>query len=328
MRLHVGCAMWRHPAWLGRFISRAVPARARLRSCATWCNAVEGNSTFYAIPHRSTVAAWAQQTAPDFRFVLKLPKVITHTLRLRHFEDSLREFLDVIEPLGPRVHALWVQLPGTFGPDELSLLATFLHRLPKEYRYAVEVRHRAFFDHPRATSLLERVLDSVAAEWVPFDTTAFFRHPPTSEAERGVLGAEAAATAAVARADRPAHRSVSGPRRSDPDGGRLAPMGRHHCPVAAGGAFADGVHPHAGQHGRADVGATLPRRGRRTGARADAAADILGRGRGAHAVLTPQTLDRTCEVRGPAYWAPTDASSPPLGRWIHPNKIKAPLRGP
>lgn len=184
MRLHVGCAMWQHPAWLGRFVSRALPARERLRSYAKWCNAVEGNSTFYAIPHRDTVATWAQQTDPDFRFVVKLPKVITHGLRLRHPDEALRQFLAAIEPLGPRVHALWVQLPGSFGPHDISALAGFLRRLPNAYRHAVEVRHPAFFNDRRAAHLLERVLDAATAEWVPFDTTRFFQHPPTSEAER------------------------------------------------------------------------------------------------------------------------------------------------
>jgi uncharacterized protein YecE (DUF72 family) len=45
MRLHVGCAMWTHKAW--RF---QVTAHERLRSYAGWCNAVEGNTTFYATP--------------------------------------------------------------------------------------------------------------------------------------------------------------------------------------------------------------------------------------------------------------------------------------
>jgi uncharacterized protein YecE (DUF72 family) len=48
----------------------------------------------------------------------------------------------------------------------------------------VEVRHPAFFDDSRSTRLLENVLAVVAAEWIPFDTTAFFQSPPTSDAER------------------------------------------------------------------------------------------------------------------------------------------------
>jgi uncharacterized protein YecE (DUF72 family) len=184
MRLHVGCAMWTHKAWHGQFLPHAGSARDRLRSYARWCNAVEANTTFYATPARETVASWARQTDPDFRFVVKLPKSITHERRLADADDELRAFLDAVEPLGPRAHALWIQLPGSFGPPDVPALAGFLRRLPRSHRYAVEVRHPAFFAEPRTTSLLEGVLAAADAEWIPFDTTAFFEAAPTSEAER------------------------------------------------------------------------------------------------------------------------------------------------
>lgn len=184
MRLHVGCAMWTHKPWQGRFLQHSLPADERLRSYASWCNAVEGNTTFYATPAKNTVASWARQTDPDFRFVIKLPKSITHERRLNGIDEELRVFLDAIEPLGPRAHALWLQLPGSFAPIDVPALASFLRRLPDSYRYAVEVRHRAFFDEPRSTRLLEGALTAAAAEWIPFDTTAFFQSPPTSDAER------------------------------------------------------------------------------------------------------------------------------------------------
>lgn len=176
--------MWTHKPWQGRFLPHPLPPDERLRSYASWCNAVEGNTTFYATPARSTVASWAGQTDPDFRFVVKLPRSITHERRLTGIDEELREFLDAIEPLGPRAHALWLQLPGSFAPADVPALARFLHRLPGFHRYAVEVRHRAFFDDPRSTRLLEGVLAAADAEWIPFDTTEFFRSPPTSDAER------------------------------------------------------------------------------------------------------------------------------------------------
>ncbi|MEV7013009.1 DUF72 domain-containing protein [Streptosporangium sp. NPDC051022] len=184
MRLHVGCAMWTHAPWQGRFLPHPLPPGERLRSYATWCNAVEGNTTFYATPTRSTVESWARQTAPDFRFVVKLPKTVTHGHRLTGADEELRSFLEAIEPLGPRAHALWVQLPGSFGPADLGVLAGFLRRLPGSYRYAVEVRHRAFFEDARSERLLEGILAGVGAEWVPFDTVTLFQSPPTSDAER------------------------------------------------------------------------------------------------------------------------------------------------
>ncbi|MEU8223019.1 DUF72 domain-containing protein [Kribbella sp. NPDC048915] len=175
--LSVGCAQWTHPAW-------PQPAREKLRSYATYCNAVESNTTFYGTPSVSTVASWAAQTPPNFRFVVKIPQVVSHERRLTNADAEFRAFLTAIEPLGPRNHAVWIQLPAAFAPTDLGALAAFLHQAPRGHRYAVEVRHRAFFEDPHAAANLERVLARVDAEWIPFDTGTLFASRPTSFAER------------------------------------------------------------------------------------------------------------------------------------------------
>ncbi|MFB6723495.1 DUF72 domain-containing protein [Kribbella sp. NPDC056345] len=177
MRLHVGCAQWTHPAW-------PQPARLKLAAYASWVNAVESNTTFYGIPARSSVEKWAAQTPPDFRFVVKLPQVITHERRLGNIAAEFYAFAAAVEPLGSRNHAMWVQLPASFAPGDLGTLAAFLNGAPREHRYAVEVRHPAFFDDPRVAAQLEQVLARAGAEWVPFDTGTLFGHRPTSLAER------------------------------------------------------------------------------------------------------------------------------------------------
>jgi uncharacterized protein YecE (DUF72 family) len=188
MKLHVGCAMWAHAAWQGRYLPGSLASRERLKGYATWCNAVEGNTTFYATPGLETVRSWAGQTSPDFRFMLKLPKVITHERRLADVGDPLRAFLAAVEPLGERAHALWIQLPPSFSPAGLGALTGFLGRLPREHRYMVEVRHRAFFEDQRSEQELERVLGHADAEWVAFDTKVLFATPPVTDAERAAWG--------------------------------------------------------------------------------------------------------------------------------------------
>jgi uncharacterized protein YecE (DUF72 family) len=184
MELHVGCAMWTYAPWQGRYLPVSLSPRERLRAYATWCNAVEGNTTFYATPALDTVRSWAAQTAPGFRFILKLPRTVTHERRLAEADEPLHAFLAAIEPLGPRAHALWIQLPPSFGPADLGALVRFLRRLPPGHRYCVEVRHRAFFTDPRSEHELERALAEAGAEWVTFDTTVLFGSPPVSDAER------------------------------------------------------------------------------------------------------------------------------------------------
>jgi uncharacterized protein YecE (DUF72 family) len=184
MRLHVGCAMWTHKAWTGHVLPRGAGAGERLRFYAAWCNAVEGNTTFYATPAASTVQSWARQTDQDFRFVVKLPKIITHERRFSGIDTELQEFLTAMEPLGPRMHAIWVQLPSSFTPADVPALDQLLRRLPRAHRYAVEVRHPAFFTDPAGARRLEQVCAVTGTEWVTFDTTTFFARPPSSEAER------------------------------------------------------------------------------------------------------------------------------------------------
>ncbi|HEY8544188.1 MAG TPA: DUF72 domain-containing protein [Acidimicrobiales bacterium] len=182
--LRVGCAMWAHKAWQGRFLPEGLRRADQLPAYATWCTAVEGNTTAYGLPSAATVAAWAEETPPEFRFLFKLPQVITHQRRLRHAEAELREVVDLLAPLGERAEVLAVQLPAGFGPGDLGVLSAFLARVPPGHRYAVEVRHPAFFDGGPADRALTQLLADRGAEWTTFDTTTLFAHPPTSDAER------------------------------------------------------------------------------------------------------------------------------------------------
>lgn len=176
--------MWAHKGWQGTYLPDKLGRHEQLAAYASWCTSVEGNTTFYGLPSAEAVRTWARAAPPEFRFVFKLPRTITHDRRLRHAEVELREFLDVIEPLGERAGTLSVQLPGSFGPNDLGVLATFLGSLPASHRYGVEVRHPAFFQPGATTERLEELLVAHDAEWISFDTTTLFSAPASSPAEQ------------------------------------------------------------------------------------------------------------------------------------------------
>lgn len=176
--------MWAHKPWQGTFLPENLGRSDQLAAYGTWCTSVEGNTTFYGVPSDETVRRWARAAPEDFRFVFKLPRTITHERRLQQCGNELREFLNVLEPLGERASTLSVQLPGSFGPGELGSLGTFLGGAPRSHRWAVEVRHPDFFAPGPAQLALEAMLAEHGAEWVNFDTTVLFGAPPTSEAER------------------------------------------------------------------------------------------------------------------------------------------------
>jgi uncharacterized protein YecE (DUF72 family) len=176
--------MWAHPAWTDRFFPAGPARTAPLPAYASWCTAVEGNTTFYGEPSAASVAAWAEGTPEDFRFLFKLPRTVTHERRLRDADAEVTSFAHRLEPLGERAGMLSIQLPASFGPGDLGALAAFLPRLPGGHRYAVEVRHPRFFDGSAAGRALQALLTGHGAEWITFDTTTLFRERPSSEAER------------------------------------------------------------------------------------------------------------------------------------------------
>jgi len=176
--------MWAHRPWVGRYYPLGTRSGSELALYATWCNAVEGNTTFYGEPSAATVERWSAVTSDRFRFAFKLPRTITHAKRLRDVAVEVRSFLDRIEPLGSRVGPIQVQLPPTFGPDQLDAILAFLRRLPSERSWALELRHRGFFDGSEAHSRIDELCRERGVGRVVLDTRPLYAAPAESAAAR------------------------------------------------------------------------------------------------------------------------------------------------
>lgn len=156
--------------------------RPALESYARVFNAVEGNTTFYSVPDERSVSAWrAAVDGCEFRFSFKLPRSVTHEAR-PSFAD-LRLLFKRLEPLGDYLGPFLVQLPASVGPDRLDDLERLLERLPRRYRYVLEVRHPAFFGEP---GLLEPLIDEFRLGRVMLDSRPIYRgdrsHPDVRDA--------------------------------------------------------------------------------------------------------------------------------------------------
>ena len=219
--------MWAYRAWHGHPLPSGLGRDEQLAAYAAWCNAVEGNTTFYGLPSATTVAAWAEQAPAGFRFVFKLPRTITHERRLRERRRRGPGSSSSCSPRSAaRAEQLSVQLPASFGPPDLGALATFVRRLPAlardAHRLAVEVRHPAFFDGSVARRDLARILADAGAEWITLDSTTLFASPPTSEAEREAWERKPRLPVHREAVGGPADRAVHRSRRPGGDGRRMA----------------------------------------------------------------------------------------------------------
>lgn len=169
--------MWANRDWVGRSLPHDTAVGRELEAYARVCNAVEGNTTFYATPDAATVDRWRTATSTTFRFVFKLPREITHDRRLRDVESVLADFLDRIAPLGDRMGPVMIQLPATFGPTDLGALDDFLTNASSAFRWAVEVRHLAFHAGGEAERPINDLLHRHGADRVILDSRPVFDGP-------------------------------------------------------------------------------------------------------------------------------------------------------
>jgi uncharacterized protein YecE (DUF72 family) len=147
LQYYIGCSGWSYSSWQGPFYPKGIENNNWLKYYSKTFGYVEINSTFYRIPNEFMVKNWYKRTLQNFRFTAKFPKIITHDKRLRNIdEDQLDYFFDSISELKEKLLTLLIQLPPSIEIVEgLEALRNITPLLDKNFRYAVEVRHRSWF---------------------------------------------------------------------------------------------------------------------------------------------------------------------------------------
>jgi uncharacterized protein YecE (DUF72 family) len=180
-RIVIGTSSWADPGFVEAWYPPGLPARDRLPYYADRFDAVEVNSTFYAVPAEKSVAGWVDATRDGFTFDLKLHRLLSrHSTELKALPPELREraettprgrviltdalqdavadaVLEAVEPLraADRLATFLLQLSPAFKPGEHDLdeLAPLLDRLAP-VPVAVEVRHRGWLEPKRVQRTL------------------------------------------------------------------------------------------------------------------------------------------------------------------------------
>lgn len=161
-RLRVGCAGWSLP----RAEQAEFPEEgSHLERYASRFDAVEINSSFHR-PHRpATYARWSASVPSDFRFSVKVPKTITHGLRLQQAGELVETFFSEVAGLGEKLACVLVQLPPSLG-FEAAVVESFFASLRSRTAVAVvcEPRHPSWFTSQGEELLADLEVARVAAD--------------------------------------------------------------------------------------------------------------------------------------------------------------------
>ncbi|QPI73366.1 DUF72 domain-containing protein [Sphingobium sp. Cam5-1] len=126
---------------------------------------VEINSSFHRSHRPSTWARWRESSPADFRFSVKLPKRITHELKLVDCAAALDQFLAQAHILEEKLAVLLVQLP-----PKLEFAAETAHRFFSDLKsrspalVACEPRHPSWFLSEAEALLEQHEIARVAAD--------------------------------------------------------------------------------------------------------------------------------------------------------------------
>lgn len=180
-RIVVGTSSWADPGFVKDWYPQGMPAGERLPWYAQRFEAVELNSSFYAVPDRGTVQRWVDVTPDEFTFDVKLHRLLSrHSGGLDSLPPILRdqarttprgrvlldpeleqaltaELIHAIEPLeeAGKLGALLLQCTPAFKPgrnrlEELEPLVSAV--APR--KLALELRNRHWVDGEQLSETL------------------------------------------------------------------------------------------------------------------------------------------------------------------------------
>jgi uncharacterized protein YecE (DUF72 family) len=182
--IRIGTSGWVYGDWRKRFYPDGLPQRSWLAYYAERFDTVELNATTYRLPTPRQVRAWCDTVPPDFRYTVKLSRLITHRKtagdRLDTFIANYFERAACFVP--EKLAQILVQFPPFLERDD-ARLESFLARLPPTHRYVVEFRNASWFAPP-IRALLERLGVAFCIhdypglrvpEWITSESLAYVR---------------------------------------------------------------------------------------------------------------------------------------------------------
>lgn len=173
--IRIGTSSFTAAGWSGTFYPKSLKPADYLSYYAQHFDTVEVDSTFYATPNVNVVRSWDAKTPQGFLFAAKVPQEKTHEKVLKDCDEEFKTFLTTMETLGEKLGPLLFQF-GKFDKyafksleDFLARLIPFLKKLPKEHKFAVEIRNKEWLVPKCADVLREHgvALTLIDQGWMP-----------------------------------------------------------------------------------------------------------------------------------------------------------------
>ena len=144
MQVHIGCSGWFYWHWRGIFYPDTQRTDTWFKHYTATFQTVELNAPFYKWPKLSTVKSWRRNAPEDFRYSVKVNRLITHEKRLVRTRMLIEEFCSIEKILGPKMGCFLFQFPPSYRYTP-SRLKSIVSQLDPAYRNTIEFRHKSWW---------------------------------------------------------------------------------------------------------------------------------------------------------------------------------------
>lgn len=128
-QLYIGTSGYQYKHWDGWWYPEGINVSQKLNWHMGHFNALEINSSFYAIPKPERVEKWAMSFPPGKKLCLKAPQSVSHARRMKLFSDgNVRNGIDLLTYFLNGVHRI---------PEEVR--GPILFQIPKAMEFAGEL---------------------------------------------------------------------------------------------------------------------------------------------------------------------------------------------
>jgi uncharacterized protein YecE (DUF72 family) len=161
---YIGTSGWTYDHWKGIFYPEGLAKRRWFEYYVDQFSAVEVNATFYRNFKDETYHNWREQVGTGFRYVLKVPRLITHRKYLLNVKDEIQQFWKSACLLEDRLGAVLLQLPPQM-PYDLARLQQAILAFGEPEKVAVEFRNKKWY-----APELRRMLEDTGAIFCSVDS--------------------------------------------------------------------------------------------------------------------------------------------------------------
>jgi len=137
MEILVGTSGWSNPLWNPNGLSWYAQNSG--------LNAIELNMSFYQMPHKDQINAWADE-GRNLLWTVKVNRSVTHFFRFNDTAlERFFEFKKIFAPLDQKIAYYLFQLPPNAHPAMRKDIESFYHKSKLGERFALEWRNQKWF---------------------------------------------------------------------------------------------------------------------------------------------------------------------------------------